>query len=332
MPKVFYRAKKFKPETQVVIRQAQRILEEYESQGFDLTLRQLYYQFVARGLIKNHDREYKRLGDIVADARMAGLIDWESIVDRTRNLREVNTWESPTEIVSAVAKQFKMPLWDDQPYYVEVWIEKDALVGVIEGVCKDWYVPHFSCRGYMSASEMWLGAQRLRDRIKAGKRTVILHLGDHDPSGIDMTRDIRDRLEHFLSYDIYRDDERAGSDEKATRLEASRDAVAKVGSSFEVRRIALTMEQIERFDPPPNPAKLTDSRSSGYVEEFGYESWELDALDPVTMADLIQTEVEGMIDFDLWEAASEREAKARRVLSRIASRWDEVEEQLGGEE
>jgi hypothetical protein len=121
----------FRPDSQRIIEQAVEIIEDYTAQGFTLTLRQLYYQFVARDLIPNRQSEYKRLGSIINDARLAGLIDWDMIEDRTRNVRKVSAWESPQEIVSAIAEQYKEDLWAGQSQRVEVWIEKDALVGVV---------------------------------------------------------------------------------------------------------------------------------------------------------------------------------------------------------
>jgi hypothetical protein len=287
-----------------IVQKANEIIAAYRAQGFDLTLRQLYYQFVARDIIPNRDREYKRLGEIILDARMAGLIDWEAIVDRTRNLRVLPHWDEPSDIVRACAEQFRVDLWNTQPYRVEVWIEKDALVGVIEGVCNELDVPHFSCRGYTSVSEVWSAARRLQDYAdRFGQTPVILHFGDHDPSGIDMSRDIQRRLEQF-------------------------------GLSLELRRLALNMDQVETYEPPPNPAKVTDSRYAGYMREFGEESWELDALEPAVLADLIRTEIEGLVDPAPWRKAAALQAKSRRLLSAVSRDWSEVAkfvEQKGGQ-
>ena len=245
MPRIAYIDKKFSADTIAVIDRANVIIEDYQAQGFDLTLRQLYYQFVARGLIPNKDSEYKRLGGIVNDARLAGLIDWAAIQDRTRNLGSLAHWESPNSIINAVASQYRRDLWAGQPYRPEVWIEKDALVGVIEGVCNELDVPFFSCRGYTSQSEMWAASQRLESYLP-DQKPLILHLGDHDPSGVDMSRDIRERLELFMG-----------------------------GVEFD--RLALNMDQVQQYAPPPNPAKITDSRAVGYIAIHGDESWELDA-------------------------------------------------------
>lgn len=138
MPKITYVPRTFRQDTLSVIATAEGICEEYARQGYDLTLRQLYYQFVARGLIPNRDSEYKRLGSIVNDARLAGLIDWDHLTDRTRTLRDLAHWDSPESIVDEVARQYRTARWDDQPRRVEVWIEKDALVGVLAAVSERW--------------------------------------------------------------------------------------------------------------------------------------------------------------------------------------------------
>lgn len=183
MPKVCYVRKAFREATLALIEVANDIIQEYAAQGFDLTLRQLYYQLVARDLIPNTQREYKRLGSIVNDARLAGLIDWDHIVDRTRFLRRLSHWDGPEDIVKACADQFRVDKWQNQPVRVEVWIEKDALVGVIEGVCNELDVPYFSCRGYTSQSEMWGASLRLGSYSLKKQTPIILHFGDHRPIG-----------------------------------------------------------------------------------------------------------------------------------------------------
>ena len=298
MPLICYVPKSFRADTQTRIIQANKIIAEYQAQGFKLTLRQLYYQFVSRDLISNTVQSYKSIGDVVNDGRLAGLIDWDAIEDRTRNLRSSPHWSSPRSIVRACADQFAVDLWDGQESYVECWIEKDALVGVIEGICTELDVPYFACRGYTSQSEMWGAAQRLMEREKAGKKTFIIHLGDHDPSGIDMTRDIQDRLELF-------------------------------GSTAVIHRIALNFDQVENYSPPPNPAKTTDSRYESYRALHGEESWELDALEPRTIVDLIRSEIEVHIDQDAWEEALSRQQTGRNQLGKVSQRWNNVVEYLG---
>lgn len=179
MPKIQYRAKKFSADRLDKVEKANVIIAEYRAQGFDLTLRQLFYQFVSRDYIPNTQKDYKNLGDIINDARLAGLVDWNAIVDRTRNLQALANWETPSDIIKACADQYRIDKWAEQQYRVECWIEKDALVGVIEGICKELDIDYFSCRGYTSQSEMWSAAMRLEKYRRAAQVPLILHLGDH---------------------------------------------------------------------------------------------------------------------------------------------------------
>jgi len=136
MSYICYRDQTFKKASRAIIAMADKIANEYNEKGYDLTLRQLYYQFVARGLIENTERSYKRLGSMVNNGRMAGLINWDFITDRTRELRGVTHWGSPANIIKATARSYALDKWEGQKYRPEVWIEKDALVGVIASICQ----------------------------------------------------------------------------------------------------------------------------------------------------------------------------------------------------
>ncbi len=281
MPKIRYEDWNPGPDVRVEIRRAEAICRQYAAQGYDLTLRQLYYQFVASGWIANNLKSYKRLGEIINKARLAGLLDWHYIVDRTRNLAGTPHWSDPGSIVESAAASFRLDKWATQPRRVEVWVEKEALAGVVGRVAAEADVDYFSCRGYVSQSEQWRAARRLLGYLNGGQAVTILHLGDHDPSGIDMTRDIRERIETFLTQDWLNQNMPAaeGPVKVSEILAHMRDAVGDV-QPIEVRRIALNYDQVVEYNPPPNPAKLTDSRANGYIDEHGHDSWELDALRP----------------------------------------------------
>jgi hypothetical protein len=293
--KICYREIKFHRASLTLIQKVNGIIEEYTAMGYSLTLRQVYYQLVARDVIENKERSYKNLGNLISDARLAGLIDWRAIEDRTRNVRANSHWDSPSDIIHSAAYSFAYDKWEDQDYYVEVWIEKDALVGVVGQIASKLDVAYFSSRGYASQSEMWAAAQRLDQKSNGGRVTpVILHLGDHDPSGMDMSRDIEDRLQLFGVAPIF-------------------------------RRIALTMDQIEEFLPPPNPTKVTDTRAGAYISEFGYECWELDALRPDVMEQLIRKHVTEFCDAERFQAAEKREKQAKTLLRTVADNWSDIE-------
>jgi hypothetical protein len=196
--KICYVNKRFRTATKLMIQRANDIVDEAKSAGVDLTLRQMYYEFVARNWLPNRQAAYATLGDVMTDARLAGLVDWDAIEDRTRSLKRAAHWESPTDIIKACSEQYRIDRWKDQERRIEVWVEKDTMAGVLQRSCMDLDVPFFACRGYTSATEMWGASQRLLDYIQGGQEVTIIHLGDHDPSGIDMTRDIKDRLKIFL--------------------------------------------------------------------------------------------------------------------------------------
>jgi hypothetical protein len=299
VPRISYVEKhNFRKSSLIVIQQANKIIDEYAAQGFNLTLRQLYYQFVSRDWIPNTQRSYKNLGGIVNDGRLAGMIDWSAITDRTRELQSVAHWESPRDIVEQDARVFRLDKWEDQDNRVEVWIEKEALIGVFEKVCRQEDVGLFACRGYTSQSEMWVAGQRLLEYREAGQTPHILHFGDHDPSGQDMTRDIIDRLELFM------------------------------GGEIEVDRLALNMDQVRQYRPPPNPAKTTDSRYAGYIHKYGTKSWELDALEPRVLEALALKEIRALRNNKRWNAKVHEENDRRAQLTETSQRWDEVTEFL----
>lgn len=300
MPKIQYKEIKFQQKSLDLIELVNQVVEEYQAQGYELTLRQAYYQLVARGYIPNNERSYKNIGSLINDGRLAGLIDWHSITDRTRNLRSNGHWDNPADVIASARYLYLLDKWEGQPNYVEVWVEKDALVDIVGQACRPLDTPYFSCRGYTSQSEMWSAAQRFiyqRDR----ENRIIIHLGDHDPSGIDMTRDIQERLWLF-------------------------------GADVEVKRVALTMNQIDTYNPPPNPAKLSDSRCGKYIEQYGDESWELDALEPQVITDLITNEVTAFRNDEIYQAVCDKESREKEELRMLERNYDRAVAFLESEE
>ena len=314
-PYIEYVPKNFRADTMEVIGQANQIIASYQAEGYILTVRQIYYRFVALDLFpddrrwrqieetkkwvrdpagtKNAPPNYFWLVSILNDARLSGETDWAAIEDRTRSLKSLPTWTDPNNIVRAAAQSFRTDKWARQPVRIEVWIEKESLENIFERICEELQVPFFSCRGYTSQSAMWEASQRMREFVDGGQDVHVLHFGDHDPSGIDMTRDIQDRLELF-------------------------------GCPLKMHRLALNMDQIKEHEPPPNPAKVTDSRFKGYLRIHGSESWELDALEPRVLAGLAREAVKGLRDDDLWNEAVKEEESARANLDLIARRWPDV--------
>lgn len=300
MPKIRYKEIRFQQKSLDLIELVNQVVDEYSAQGYELTLRQVYYQLVARGYIPNNERSYKNVGSLINDGRLAGLIDWHSVTDRTRNLRSESHWDTPADVIASARYSYNLDKWKGQPNYVEVWVEKDALVDIVGQACSPLDTPYFSCRGYTSQSEMWSAAQRFI-RQKQRKKRIIIHLGDHDPSGIDMTRDIQERLELF-------------------------------GADVYVKRVALTMNQIQTYNPPPNPAKITDSRASKYIDQFGDESWELDALEPKVITDLIKKQVTMYRNDAIYRAVCDKESREKEELKMLERNYDRAVAYLESEE
>jgi hypothetical protein len=329
MAQTCYIPKKFTPEHRRIIDVANQICDDYDRMGLVLTLRQLYYQFVQRGLLPNQQSKYKRLGDICRDARLAGEMDWDYLIDRTRNLLDRRHWESPADMVKWASDQFHTDLWKPQRRRVEVWVEKDAAIGVIERICTDNDVAYFSCRGYTSVSEIHQAAQRIRWYIEAGEQVTVLHIGDHDPSGIDMTRDIEERLRLFISRDWAGLHMGFGSFTRGQIRTSMLQHMADKGNElpdaalpWRVQRIALNYDQVQRYNPPPNPAKTTDARFQAYFANTGLDdSWELDALDPIVLQDLIVDHIEAIRDEDIWADTVEALEHDRELLTKASDNW-----------
>lgn len=285
---------KFNNASRALIGTCNAILEEYRAQGYRLSLRQLYYQLVARDYIPNSIKSYKRTGELVSNARLAGLLDWGMIEDRGREVVANPHWDSPAGIIRAAAQSFRIDRWDGQDNYVEVMVEKDALSGILLPVCQALDVRFCANKGYSSSSAMYFTAYRLISAINRGCNIHIIYLGDHDPSGIDMTRDIRERLELFTRRKV----------------------------DLHVHRVALNYDQVEQWQPPENPAKESDSRYQAYADRFGESSWELDAVEPATLADLVREQVVELIDADVWEEVEKQETGMRKELERYATRYE----------
>jgi hypothetical protein len=243
--KEFFVGTRFRGDSLDLINIINDVLDDYSQQGYDLSLRQLYYQLVSRGYIENSQKSYSRIGDLVSDGRLAGLIDWDMIVDRGRVSIANTHWNSPADIVDAAASQYKIDKWEDQPNHIEVMVEKQALEGVLIPVCRKLDVTFRANKGYTSQSMMYRLGKELAQIQESGKDIHVLYFGDHDPSGLDMDRDVQERIALFS------------------------------GRSVVFERLALKYDQVQILKPPENPAKITDSRAKQYIRMYGASSWEL---------------------------------------------------------
>jgi hypothetical protein len=274
------------------------IVESYLAQGLTLTNRQLYYQLVSKGFIPNADEIYKRICTFLTDARYAGLIDWDAIEDRGRVPHKPLEFNNIKERIDLAVANYRLPRWQDQEYYVELYCEKQGMENVLKPVADKYHICFGSNKGYSSASTMYDLAERIAGKIYEGKKSVILYLGDHDPSGLDMVRDIGSRITEFLIsgndvVDILGDDEN--------------------NPCLRVVPLALNMGQIKQYNPPPNPAKIKDPRAGWYIQKFGMKSWELDALEPRVLVEIAENGVEDFLDikkYNRWILQERQEKKS----------------------
>jgi len=256
---------------------------------------------VSRNIVPNTERSYKNVGAIFSDARLAGLIDWDMIKDRGREMICNPYWDDPADFLKNVSPQYRFDLWADQPRYVEVMVEKQALEGVLIPVCRRLDVPFTANKGYSSSSAMYEASKRFLQAAEKEKELHIIYLGDHDPSGIDMSRDIRDRMSMFIGKSLgHREDELDELD------------------IITVDRVALNMDQIKALKPPENPAKITDSRAAQYILNYGRSSWELDAIEPAHLAKLVMKAVTDLLDFTLFAKNENKQEKGRKTLLKFA--------------
>lgn len=317
----FFELWKPKPDAGALLRKMNSIIAGYQKQGFVLSLRQLYYQLVSADEVPNTEKSYKRIGDIVSKARLGGLMDWDAIEDRVRVPKAPPQYDSLNDLLEAAFSSYRLPRLKGQDTYVELWVEKDALAGVLLPIARQYHVTLMVNRGYSSTSAMKAAGDRVRAACAELEidNAVVLYLGDLDPSGEDMVRDVGQRLRQFVNGGV-RFEMRDG---KAVAETDEEQAARCPHVSVSVEKLALTPEQVEEYEPPPNPAKMTDSRAAKFVEEHGESSWEVDALPPRVLRSIITARLDELIDDDLVQEIKAQEASDKERLRQALESLEE---------
>jgi len=251
------------------------IINQYD---FKLTVRQIYYRLISDPyiLFENTKSRYTQFDKMLVVARERGEVDYTKIEDRTREaLGGDFGYGTPQEFLTKEIDSFKncwqdyiMEMWKNQEHKLELWVEKDALANLINQVAEGFRVLVFPSKGYSSYTKVMECLERLEGY--SDKKIVVLHLIDHDPSGLQMTRDLENRL---LSYG---------------------------GDSIQIKRIGLTYDQVRKFNLRPNRVKKKDTRAKEYIKQFGSDCWELDALPPSELQNLVRESIKKYIDVDAW--------------------------------
>ena len=248
-------------DSETLVKEVKQIMDEFQ---IKMTLRQIYYQLVSKHLIENIKSQYQRLSKILVEARHNGTIDWEDMEDRTREAKggddELDTpknhFDSAFHYLKNCWQAYRLPKWKDQPIYLEVWFEKQALEGIFSEICKQENVVWLACKGYSSHTTGYELQKRIEALVEE-KEIHIVYFGDHDPSGIDIYRFIQEMCDRF-------------------------------GLVIKFERVAITEEQIKEYNIPPMMAKSSDSRYAKFVADYGTDVVELDALRPDVLQDLIR--------------------------------------------
>ena len=294
------------------------IVNAYMEQGIKLSNRQLYYRLVGKDLIPNYIEIYKRLCKFLTDLKYGGYIDWDAIEDRGRVPTIKPQWDSVQDLIDSEVSQYRLPRWSDQEYYVEVYCEKQALESVLKPITDKYHTYFGYNKGYTSSSTMYDTAIRVNKQIEEGKTVVLLYLGDHDPSGLDMVRDVEERIGEFLKVWRY-----GANYKEDTPMHMILDWLEE---NFIVEPIALTEKQIEKYNPPPNPAKITDPRAKEYIAKHGSISWELDSLEPKVLMDITEKKILEYMDIDKYDAWIEQESEESKSLVEFGESLDEDQE------
>jgi hypothetical protein len=247
-----------------------------------MTDRQVFYRVEVRGAIAKTEREYKNtIVRLLGIMRRGGTIPFEWIADNTRWMRKPRTYSGLDQALRRTAETYRRAVWDEQDAYVEVWVEKDALAGVIYEVTEAWDVPLMVARGYASLSFLHAAAETIEAE---GKSAFLYYFGDYDPSGVDISRVVEETIREFAP-----------------------------DAEIHFERVAITPEQIEQYALPTRPTKATDSRG----KDFEGDSVELDSLPPDVLRELVEDCITQHIDFDTLDRLRVVEAAERETLLAI---------------
>ncbi len=263
-----------------------------------MTVRQVFYRLVSIGAIAKSEAEYKQtVCRLLGEMRLDGTIPYGSIADSTRWMRKPQTWNSVEDALRETARLYRRNVWWGLGQYVEVWIEKEALAGVLSDVTSEYAVPLMVTRGYPSLTYLHAAAEAIVAQIRQGRAPTIYYLGDFDPSGVDIRRNVEQRLREFVS-----------------EINFSNSFGAFFSSDFTFQALAVFEEQIEAYRLQTRPTKQSDSRSRG----FGNQSVELDAIAPNELRALVREAVESHLPDGALDEVHLAEESERAILTRIA--------------
>lgn len=284
---------------------ADRVLDKSR---WPMTLRQTYYALVSSGVIPKTENAYRQLGTIVKDLREDGKIPWEWVVDNNRVVNAARTWNGLQGLLDDAALMYRRDLMRNQDVAIQVWAESDSIGSVIANVARRYAIPTYIGRGYSSRGYLWEAAKDIVEASDAGKQTVVLHVGDYDPSGEDIFRDVEESLGIYATAQDY------GCSVASIRDDI-KNGIVGMPEYLTVRRIALTPDQIERHRLPTRPPKAKDRRLASFS---GTGTVEVEALPVDVLLGIVEDAILDYIDEDALEVARIAEKSEREIAARIA--------------
>jgi hypothetical protein len=253
--------------------------------GKPMTVRQVFYQATVHGLVEKAESGYAKVQNDLTLMRRADALPYFWLADNTRWQRKPRTFDSVESALQETAKFYRKALWNDADCYVEIWLEKDALAGVVYPITSMFDVALMVARGYASLSFLYTAAEHINS---LDVPAYIYHLGDFDPSGVN-----------------------AGKKIEETLMEMAPDA------EIYFERIAVTPRQIERWDLPTRPTKAKDTRAKG----FGDISVELDAIEPNRLRQIVRRAIEQHLPRHQFKVLKAAEESERLLLTQWAATY-----------
>jgi hypothetical protein len=279
---------RFNVQTRGLLQFCVELTDRYVREGLVCSVRHAFYKAAVAGVIQKSDADYQKVSTVMTNGRWAGLIDWDVVVDESREPSTWASWESAEACATEALDQFRLDRWQGQACYVEIWVEKVAVKANLEDIAAEHHVTLQPGRGNCSTSGVYRAARRFNRHHSAGRRPIILYLGDHDPLGLHFPGEVTERIGRF-------------------------------GLHPEVRRLAVNFDQVETFGILSHPVKAKGKTAekrifAEYLAKYGNEAWELDAFEPRDLQDLVRAELAKLIDAErLAEVVAEEDDQAGRV-------------------
>lgn len=257
------------------------IIDQVNESGGYLTIRHLFYRLVSKGIIPKTETAYRQIIYHTCQMRKQEYLPYSVFADNTRLRRKSKAHNNLTDALEFWSQSYRRELWNNQPYYIELWSEKDAISNIVFDVADEYNVPLMISSGFSSLTFLYNAAEEIKWHNEQGKFAIILYLGDHDPSGVKASEDVEKKLYDF-------------------------------GCNFRFQRLAVNEWQIKEYNLPTRPTK-----ESKHSKGFEGESVEIDAMEPQLIKRFVREAIEYNIDTKELENVRNAEALEKETLRKV---------------